>query len=756
MASTYSTLVGAPPHPKTFAFRDWYSRLLGLRISYSAQARPTNYYFAQAGNDSTGSGTQASPYKTIAKANALVAAGSGNIGCFFNRGDTWTETAGLTDDGKPNVTFGAYGAAGAAKPVISGTSANQSTQDGVLISGDGSWIDGLHVTNWGTTSSSNYPVRVAMQGTNAGLVSNVDADTGNYHIFGHDAGGSPGVNGGISTFVGCTGGIMALTTGTVFVAYAYAGGQECIIDSCVATEGYSGGTGNGSGGFYSHTSTGSSSLIISNRLHALPGAKAVDFAVSFGAPPSASTPLQARCFEIDTYQEMASSNVVSVGISNCVRINGIYNVQPNGGGAGGSSRAINGSSYPSSACWDYNSIYIIDGSNVVRYSGNFGWFNTSNTGTAVFNWEHCAVLYQNWDYYVAMGFDYYATYNTGVSSCTDQCTTQNCLFVSDLVNSVAVGSPYGQRSYIGLAGSGGNGNGYFNIQSDAGWYTSAVGGEFANDAHAVNLADPPQVGILGASPTAVSQLYQASQSPADGVVLEYDVNWQPRNRAGQNVGPIEIVTANQLQAAQLVQIIANTENCCSGGSGSGAFAAAVNVTDGTNPIPGAAIRITGPQSAGAVSTNTAGVANFALNSGSITVTTTATGYAGSTSVHTIDNLGHWDSTGSAALPIALAPAGASVSPGAGQTTAYLTTRDGHGEPIGGVTLTFSLVDPQASADSFDQSTFTAASDQTGLLQVLLRQSSTYQARLPAGSWTTFTTGSASSFPLPEILGTYTD
>jgi hypothetical protein len=193
-----------------------------------------------------------------------------------------------------------------------------------------------------------------------------------------------------------------------------------------------------------------------------------------------------------------------------------------------------------------------------------------------------------------------------------------------------------------------------------------------------------------------------------------------------------------------------------GASGSGAYSVIVNVNDGANPIPGAMVRISGPQSAGAIVTDTTGNAIFALNSGTITVATTATGYAGSSTVHTIDNSGHWDATGSADLSISLSAAGASLSPGPAQTTAYLTTRDGQGDPIAGVTLTFALIDPQASADSYDLGTFSATSDSTGLLQVLLRQSSTYQARLAAGPWTTFTTGSASSFALPEILGNYTD
>jgi hypothetical protein len=504
VAEPYSTLVGAPPNPKTFAFRDWYSRLRSLRISYCAQARATNYYFSQSGNDSTGNGSQGSPYKTIAKANALIAASSGNMGCFFNRGDTWAETAGITNAGIGFVTIGAWGSAGSAKPAISGASANQGTQDGVLVWGDGVWVDGLHVTNWGTTSASNYPVRVATQGTDAALVSNCDADTGNYHIFGHDAGGVSGYSGGISTFVGCTGGILALTTGTVFVAFAYDGGQECIVDSCVATEGYSGGTGNGSEGFYSHTASGYSSLIISNRFHALGGTNAVDNAVAFGAPPSASTPLDARCFEIDTYQEMASSNGMNFAGNGMVRVNGIYNVMPTGGTGKMGATPTGG--------WWYNGITIFDGTNLS--SGSYlGWWDGDASGG---NWEHCAVLYQNCAGHVGCEYNTLFYAPSGYSAAV---TIQNSIFASTVGQTLAV---------LGASGAT-SGNAYFNCPKAGG----------STDVSPVQLNDIPQIGLVSTSPTAASQLYQSAQPATDDVVLEYDANWNQRYRTNQNIGPIE-------------------------------------------------------------------------------------------------------------------------------------------------------------------------------------------------------------------------
>jgi hypothetical protein len=89
-----------------------------------------------------------------------------------------------------------------------------------------------------------------------------------------------------------------------------------------------------------------------------------------------------------------------------------------------------------------------------------------------------------------------------------------------------------------------------------------------------------------------------------------------------------------------------------------------------------------------------------------------------------------------------------------QTTGYLTTRDASGNPSPSVTLTFQLIEPQKATDSYDQSSFTATSDGSALLQVALLQTSQYQARVGTGPWVTFTTGSASTYSLPEVLGGY--
>lgn len=98
--------------------------------------------------------------------------------------------------------------------------------------------------------------------------------------------------------------------------------------------------------------------------------------------------------------------------------------------------------------------------------------------------------------------------------------------------------------------------------------------------------------------------------------------------------------------------------------------------------------------------------------------------------------------------------GVTPAPDPGQTNAFLTTRDAQGTAVPAISIWFSLIDPQAATDAFDQSPFSATSDGSGLLTVPLRKGSTYEARTAKGKWVPFTTGSAATYALPEVLGLY--
>lgn len=90
----------------------WADQLTAAVLNACPLARGTTYYFAQSGNDTTGNGSEATPWQTIAKAQTTLTASSGNIALVFKRGDTWEEQTGLNVD-KNNVTVGAYGSTGA-------------------------------------------------------------------------------------------------------------------------------------------------------------------------------------------------------------------------------------------------------------------------------------------------------------------------------------------------------------------------------------------------------------------------------------------------------------------------------------------------------------------------------------------------------------------------------------------------------------------------------------------------------------------
>ena len=113
MANEYTTLVGAMPNPKTLAWFDWYRDLIDARqdeIETAVASNSTLYFDFTSGNDTTGNGSESTPYKTIAKAQTLMAS---NTTYLFKRGIEWPETAGLTVNGLSRVKIGAYGSTGA-------------------------------------------------------------------------------------------------------------------------------------------------------------------------------------------------------------------------------------------------------------------------------------------------------------------------------------------------------------------------------------------------------------------------------------------------------------------------------------------------------------------------------------------------------------------------------------------------------------------------------------------------------------------
>ena len=93
--------------------------LLSLTPEPGAQLRPRSFYVAAAGNDSNSGASPDSPWRSVAKVNALAFQPGDTV--YFKRGGVWRETLEPHRGGAPGqpVTFTAYGSG--PQPVINGS-----------------------------------------------------------------------------------------------------------------------------------------------------------------------------------------------------------------------------------------------------------------------------------------------------------------------------------------------------------------------------------------------------------------------------------------------------------------------------------------------------------------------------------------------------------------------------------------------------------------------------------------------------------
>ncbi len=158
-----------PPSPLAGAFLTWVGARISARDSELSTGRATTYYFSQSGDDGTGDGSQGSPYKTLSKADSLLA--SGDVRFLFNRGDVWQEAAtisnGDSDGGftgaaailidQPNVTIDAYGSG--ANPMFEcGATDYSSGSDWTLESGTTHEMDETTEMSWLAQADRDDPL----------------------------------------------------------------------------------------------------------------------------------------------------------------------------------------------------------------------------------------------------------------------------------------------------------------------------------------------------------------------------------------------------------------------------------------------------------------------------------------------------------------------------------------------------------------------------------------------------------------------
>lgn len=106
----------APPLVTTPAWQTWYDDLLATRLAECPRARSSTFYFSADGDDVLGDGSIGNPYRSLARAQAVLDVNpQGDIALLFRRGDTWRMPTDATVDDTalevvaPNVTIADYG-----------------------------------------------------------------------------------------------------------------------------------------------------------------------------------------------------------------------------------------------------------------------------------------------------------------------------------------------------------------------------------------------------------------------------------------------------------------------------------------------------------------------------------------------------------------------------------------------------------------------------------------------------------------------
>lgn len=183
------------------------------------------------------------------------------------------------------------------------------------------------------------------------------------------------------------------------------------------------------------------------------------------------------------------------------------------------------------------------------------------------------------------------------------------------------------------------------------------------------------------------------------------------------------------------------------GAGSGARTVTITVNDGTTALQNAIVRMTEGVNTYTATTNVSGVATFNLDDATYTVSISKAGY--SFSGTTLAVSGTTTQTYSMSAITITPPADPAL------TAAYLTTYDAQGGIAGSTVISFKLEDGSGTTGySYSTTTFTGTSNaSTGLLTINLIKSTSYSARRGTGEWVDFTTGTGSTYALPEILGT---
>ena len=188
----------------------------------------------------------------------------------------------------------------------------------------------------------------------------------------------------------------------------------------------------------------------------------------------------------------------------------------------------------------------------------------------------------------------------------------------------------------------------------------------------------------------------------------------------------------------------------SSAGGSGANPLEVIVTDGTNPISNATVRLS---SAIVLQSNGSGKAEFSLDPATYNLAITYGGASYTPTSQTVNSSGDWVSSGGTSITAAMTPAVISTPTQPGECIGVALICDTSDTPISGASLDYRIFSGDGTNGIFDRDIHQAISGTNGIVQVPMIHNFTFQLRYESGPWINFIVpASGGTCSLSQVLG----
>lgn len=180
------------------------------------------------------------------------------------------------------------------------------------------------------------------------------------------------------------------------------------------------------------------------------------------------------------------------------------------------------------------------------------------------------------------------------------------------------------------------------------------------------------------------------------------------------------------------------------GGGTGARTVVVTVTDGSDPLEDATVRLIKGGVSYVLATNASGVATFALDDGTYALAVSLAGWTMTPTTVVVD--------GAEAVAVTMTQTVIPAPSDPDGCVCFLYTRSIHGVAVGGSVVTFRLLAPGAVLGAaLDNTDEAVTSGVDGLVSIMLPRGAVAGMRNASGQMSTFRVPEAASYELPSII-----